>query len=113
MKLIDSDYNEVTGLTTRYFSGTNEYGKPVVHVQVLQDVEPQFDANKIEFNGYSSKSRVPIQEGLGTKVASIPMGLVAKLHKEGLNVLNCSADELKRLLNNPDYSKIRTAPGKV
>ena len=109
--LISEDYNPVTGLTTRYWSVD---GGRKVTVQVLQDVEPNLSQNMRELNSYSSKSRVPVREGLGTKVASIPMGIVAQLRKEkGIDVLKCPASDLKKLLNDPDFAKLRTAPGRI
>ena len=108
---ISESYNEATGIT---ILKTFDDADNKVHIQAFQDVDPMFEQNKNEFNHYSSKSKTHlVQDGLGTKVASIPMGLVEKLYQEGFNVYRCSQKDLKKLLNNPDYSKIRTAPGRV
>jgi hypothetical protein len=111
MKLIKSDFDEVTGLTTEYW--IHPGGKKVT-IRRVQDVEPILIANKAEYNSKSSKSRISSEcEGLGRKVASIPMGLVEKLASEGLNLITCSPEELKKFLNDPEYRFIRTAPGRI
>ncbi len=76
-------------------------------------MEPILVNNTRELNAKSSKSRVGIASGFGTKVASIPMGLVEKLAKEGTNILTCSEKELKAFLNDSSYSKVRTAHGRI
>lgn len=111
MKLIESDYNPVTGLTHEYWLHPNN---KTVTVRRFQDVEPIFDNNRRELNAKSAKASKLGREGLGTRVASIPMGLVEKLAKEkGLNVITCSTADLHRLINDPDFAKIRTAHGRV
>ena len=49
------------------------------------------------------------------RVASIPFAIVHKiLTEEGVNVLDpANSDRLVRLLNDPDYAWLRTAPGRV
>lgn len=110
MKLISREYNPTTGMTTEYLS--HDGGKKIT-VRMLQDVEPMLIQNANELKAKSSKGRVGISEGLGVKVASIPMGTVERLAKEGLNVITCSEKRLKALLNDPAYSKLRTAYGRL
>lgn len=109
-KLINEEYNPTSGITTRYYSENG--GKRVV-IQRLQDIEPNLIQNRQELNEKSSKGGVGIASGLGTKVASIPMGLVEKLAAEGTNLITCTDAELKRILNDSNYSKLRTAHGRV
>ena len=109
MKLMGQDYNAVTGMTTQYLS----HGNGKITIRCFQDVEPALIQNQRELNAQSSKSRVKIVEGIGTKVASIPMGLIDQFHKQGLNLLTCSDAQLKRVLNDPNYKKLRTAHGRV
>jgi hypothetical protein len=109
-KLIEEDYNPASGLTTKYWLRLD--GK--VTVQVLQDVDPIFDQNAVERNATSAKSRKDYGEGLGAKVASIPMGLVENINQEkGLNLITCSEADLKKFVNSPEYAKIRTAHGDI
>jgi hypothetical protein len=110
MKVLKQDYNETTGITTQYILHPN--GK--ITVRGLQDAEPIFNENSRRLNSVSSKSRRDYGEGLGIKVASIPMGLVEQLARErGLNILTCSDAQLKALLNDSEFNKLRTAHGKV
>ena len=108
-KLIAADHNEASGITTEYWRHLD--GK--LTVRGLQDVEPFLDQNTAELNAKSSKASVGIAEGLGVKVASIPMGMVEKFHQQGTNIMTCSAKELKTILNDPAYSKLRTAHGRL
>ena len=110
-KLISSEYDEVTGFTTRYYSLD---GGKKVHVQVLQDVEPLLIQNRREINEKSAKARKFKREGLGTKVASIPNGVVEQLRQErGINILTCSEKQLKAILNSSEFSGLRTAHGRI
>ncbi len=111
MKLLKSDYNHVSGITTEYWLRNDGN----IQVRGVQDVDPILATNRDVLNTKSSKSsKLNEAEGLGTKVASIPTILVEKLLKEkGLNLYTCSDKELKSLLNDSDYSKLRTAHGRV
>lgn len=111
MRLIEQDYNEVSGMTTQYWLHP---GGRKVTVRRYQDAEPIINSNVAQFNGKSSKGRLNEAEGLGTKVASIPMGLIEQLEKErNINILTCTEAELKRLLNDPEFRRLRTAPGRI
>lgn len=109
-RLIAADYNPVSGITTEYWQHTNS---TKVTVRNLQDVEPLIDQNVAELNAKSSKASVGIAEGMGVKVASIPMGLVEDFHHKGVNLLTCPVSQLKRILNDPNYKKLRTAHGRL
>lgn len=109
MTLLARDYDEFTGMTTEYFS---HGGK--LTVRRSQDVEPFVVRNQMELNSKSSKARVGIAAGVGTKVASIPPALVEKwLREEGFNLFTASEAEIARRLNDSSYSKLRTAHGRV
>ncbi len=108
MKLMSREYDPVTDMYTDYWQeGTK------LHVQKYQMVANHLRQNQKEYAENSSKARNHRGDGLGQKVASIPMGIAEKLAKNGLNVLTCGEDQLKRLLNNPEYRALRTAPGTV
>ena len=75
------------------------------------DVGSMLERNKrlANFNdGYSPSREL-------RRVASIPFAIVHKiLTEEGVNVLDpANNDRLVRLLNDPDYAWLRTAPGRV
>ena len=84
-----------------------------VTVRLVQDAEPIFQGNTAEWNGHNHKSpSVFRRPALGTKVASIPFGVVEEVNqKKGLNLMTCSGADLKKFLNDRDNSKLRTARG--
>jgi hypothetical protein len=109
--LISSEYNSISGLTTQYFSVD---GGKKIHIKVLQDVEPLLKQNRVELNQKSAKARKFRREGLGTKVASIPNGIVEQLRQErGINILTCSEKQLKQILNDSEFSGLRTSHGRI
>lgn len=111
MNLIAKDYDKLTGITTEYLSV--EGGKKVT-VRRWQDADPILDNNAAMLNAQSSKGRLNTREGLGVKVASIPMGFIEQyLAETGINLMTCSHAELHKVLNNSDYKKLRTAHGRV
>jgi hypothetical protein len=110
MKLIEQEYNPVTGITTRYWLRND--GK--ITVQGLQDADPILDANAQQMGAHTSKGRRDYGEGLGTMVARIPMGLIEEIQmKKGINLMTCDEATLKRFLNSPEYARLRTAPGRI
>ena len=111
MKLISRDYSEVTGITTEYWSHPG--GKRVT-VRRYQDSEPLMTENARQLNSHSQKGRRDYGEGVGLKIASIPPAFIEQYMKErGVNLLNCTDAQFKRFLNDPEYRKFRTAPGRV
>lgn len=110
MRLIDSDYNETTGITTEYWMHP---GGGKVTVRLVQDAEPVFNGNRVEWNSHSHKSSAVFRRpALGTKVASIPFGVAEEVNqKKGLNIINCPVSDLNKFLNDYDNSKLRTARG--
>ena len=109
MRLMARDYDEFTGMTTEYHVGGGK-----ITIRRLQDVEPYLVQNQQELNAKSSKARVGIAAGLGTKVASIPPALVEKwLKEEGFNLFTASEAEIARKLNDSNYRKLRTAHGRI
>ena len=109
-KLIKRDYNEYTGVTMEYYANLDGS----VTVRQFQDVEENLISNRLELNEKSSKSRHSMQEGLGRKVASIPASLAPVIKKDtGIDIFTASPSQLKTILNNRDFSKLRTAHGRL
>lgn len=74
------------------------------------DVEPNIDQNKREYNDAKIG-----RDGLGDKVASVPMGVVL-LWKEkfGLDFFNRDhMPAILRKLDDPEWRYLRTAPGRL
>jgi hypothetical protein len=81
-----------------------------------QDAEPILEANDLLRNAPRPSSRLH-HSGMETwyRVASIPLGLVEKWFIEtGLNVLSRHHwPELKKKLNDLEWERLRTAPGRL
>lgn len=110
MRLLGEEHNPASGITTQWLLQSDGN----IRVRGVQDVDPILALNKQVINPKKLKGKLNEAEGLGTKVASIPTILVEKLLKEkGINLLTCSQKELHRVLNDPDYKKLRTAHGRL
>lgn len=79
------------------------------HLSRQSDVEPNLDQNIREFN----EQHFGWREGLGEKVASIPMGVVLEwMQRYGVDIYNRDhLPAVERLLNDPEWRKLRTRPG--
>jgi len=108
--LLSKEYNEFTGLTEEYW---HDPVAGTITIRQWQDIEPMLKLNKAEFNGYSSKGRHNFNEGIGRKVASIPPGAVMALRKMGYDLNTMRPDQIKKMLNDSDFSAFRTAPGRL
>lgn len=110
MKLIKTEYNPVTDIIEGWYLSPD--GK--ITINRMQDADPILHANMQQRNAVSGKASKNYGEGLGTKVASIPMGLVEQYKKRtGIDLQTCSEKELKAFLNNPEYAMVRTSWGRV
>lgn len=82
-------------------------------------IEHRQDISKhIDFNRYAqNEHRGYLQKGIEQyHIASIPALAVVKIRDElGLDVFNPEHQEdvMKMIINNPDYSYLRTTPGTV
>lgn len=79
-------------------------------IQTLQDVEPYLERNKRE-----ALSAAKHGDGIGRKVASIPLAVAEKWRVElGFDILkDRDPAKLRALLNDPDNLFLRTSPGKL
>jgi hypothetical protein len=98
-----------SSMGVQHFRRVNADG--TVSYAASQDVEPLLDRNKAmanENDGYDRKREL-------RRVASIPPVVILKLKAEhGIDVFNPDhADALARILNDPDYLYLRTAPGRI
>ena len=110
MKLIHTEKTQWGGITENWYLRPD--GK--ITIQRVQDADPIFDANAAQRHSQGMKSAKNYGQGLGVKVASIPMGLVEQYRKEtGIDLQICTDKELHAFLNNPQYAKVRTAWGMV
>jgi len=111
MILTSEEHNPVTGITTQWF--THKDGR--ITIRAVQDVEPVIRHNTAVLNSKNAKaSKLNESEGLGTKVAAIPTILAEKwMREKGLNLYTCPSKDLLKMLNDPDYRKLRTAHGRL
>ena len=115
MRLIARDYNQFTGFTEEmwYQEPTTKGGPGKVTIRRLQDVDAKLAENKVMFNSHTSKKpSFGDSDGLH-QVASIPMGLIEKWHSEGFNWFRSTKKERQKILNDSDYGKLRTRPGRI
>lgn len=115
MKLIAREYCKFTGFTEEmWYEEPSVVGGPgKVTIRRLQDVEHQLAENKIQFNSHvGKKPKFNDSDGLH-KVATIPMGLIEKWHKEGFNWFDSTQKERAARLNDRDNSKLLVRPGKI
>lgn len=81
-------------------------------IKRTQDVEPILDHNKaMQAEGVGGWRRTANR--LGRYVAEIPNIVVEQWLKEGFNVFQVSERELRKKLDHPDWSYLKTIPGKV
>lgn len=81
-------------------------------VKRTQDVEPILDHNKgmqaDQVGGWRRTARAARRQ-----VAEIPNIVIEQWLKEGFNIFQVSEAELRRKLDNPDWSYLKTIPGRV
>lgn len=79
-------------------------------IRECQDVEPILDQNQALRNhdsGWDAKKEM-------RRAASIPNVVLSDFRRRGINLLKPEfQDELKKVLNDSDYSKLRTADWRV
>lgn len=81
-------------------------------VKRTQDVEPILDHNKrLQAEGVGGWRRTA--KALRRQVAEIPNIVVEQWLKEGFNIFQVSERELRRKLDSPEWSYLKTIPGRV
>ena len=90
--------------------------KPKIEFETYQDCEEILRDNQALFNRDNFSGSLWAGRGY-VKVASIPMAMIEKWAKEdGINFLRFNDEDKAKLLkrlNDKDYSKLRTAPGRL
>lgn len=81
-------------------------------VKRTQDVEPYLDANKrMQADGVGGWRRTA--RATRRMIADIPNIVVEAWLKEGFNIFQVSERELRAKLDHPDWSYLKTIPGRV
>lgn len=99
------DRDELSGITELWHY---DHASGVITHEFQQDVTPIIAANKEEFKEYDERARW--KDGLGSKVATIPLSIWADLREKGIDR---SKRDMHRWLNDPDNRVFRTRPGRV
>lgn len=90
-----------------------EGGREKVVIEQSQDVEDILAANRRLMNANGSGTSSLWQGREYVKIATIPNIMIDQWAQKGLNFYDPNdAKIIKRLLNDSDYSKLRTAPGR-
>lgn len=77
-------------------------------IEKKQDVSSLLSDNKAIFNGFDERSRW--KDGLGDRVASIPLSVYFDLQRKGITE---DQEAFRTWLNNPDNRFFRTRPGRI
>lgn len=91
-----------------------EAGRDVIVVEQTQDVEPIIKVNHetMMANGVGRTSFWQGREWV--KVAEIPNVLIDQWHAQGINFYDANDwPIIRKLLNDSEWSKLRTAPGRL
>ena len=111
MKLIGKDYDYYTGITEEFYYEDNALtGRGKIHIKRYQDVETNLDNNVKLFND------APKQYGNNGMhdVAEIPFVFIEQWKHEGrIDWFASTHNERKKILNDPDFRKLRTRPGRI
>lgn len=109
--LRETEYDEFSGITTKYWINPET---AAITVERIADVESLLDQNKRMFNENKNFSFMNKDEW-GYKIADIPLIIVEKWLKEGVDVFSSDPDMTKKVmrkLQDPDWRYLRTIPGK-
>lgn len=91
---------------------TREARNGIVTVKRIQDVQPYLDANKrAQANAVGGWRRTA--GSLRRQIADIPNIVVEQWLKEGFNIFQASERELRKKLDDPNWSYLKTIPGRV
>lgn len=96
------DYEPETGVSSwfRYNADDDTFT-----MRETQDAEVLMEINKRQFNGHDESAR--FGDGL-EKMGSIP---ITTFYEHGLNKMD--PEQIKKFLNDRDFSKFRTRPGRL
>ncbi|QDP52887.1 MAG: hypothetical protein Unbinned4512contig1001_25 [Prokaryotic dsDNA virus sp.] len=88
----------------------DENGNPKRYT--VQDISKTLELNKISRDMYAQQSKQNEMQ----RVASIPTSVVIQWLDEGINVMNPTSEDIKKIhkkLNSPEYKYLRTGGGRL
>ena len=77
-----------------------------------QDVQPYLDANK-RMQAESAGGWRRTAGRTSRMVADIPNIVIERWLREGFNIFRCTENELRKKLDDPEWSYLKTIPGKI
>lgn len=83
-----------------------------VVVKRTQDVEPILDHNK-RMQAENTGGWMRTVRARRRQVAEIPNIVIEQWLKEGFNFFRCTENELRKKLDEPNWSYLKTIPGKL
>lgn len=97
-----------------------DHATKVTTIEVVQDVAPYLEANKVRQNfdsggggGLNARSQKQIKAGWW-QPASIPNQVIAQWKQEGVDVFDDNDwPEVRRRLNSREWQFLRTNPGRI
>ena len=96
----------------RVFMDAHE-GKDRIVIESTQDVEPIIETNRMLMNEEGSGTSSLWKKRQWVRVASIPNTVLEQWMQQGLNFYDPNDwPIIKRLLNDREFDKFRTAPGR-
>lgn len=105
------DYDGVAGIATYHHY---DPGNDVTTIQVVQDVQPYLERNKIDRNANSIRNLARKSDIV--RIGSIPVGVQLEWMKK-YGIKNIYSKEYRKkilsLLRNPEYRYLTTATGKI
>lgn len=108
MQLMESHYDEFSGITEEYWYNhlTDE-----LTIRRLQDVEKNIDVNKFLYNEHN-KPKYSDSDGLHL-VARIPLVMIEHWKKLGFDWFNSTDNERRVWLDKPENQCLKVRPGKL
>lgn len=93
---------------------TVEAGRDVIAIEQTQDIAPIIKVNH-ETMMANGVGRTSFWQGRDyVKIAEIPLILIDQWHKQGINFYDPNDwPIIRKMLNDSDWSKLRSAPGRI
>lgn len=107
----DFEYDAIGGIIKSEWWWDTE--KKCMLNREVQDIDPVLQTNQAQYNDTDERAR--FKSETMNKVASIPMIAYQEIKKEtGVDILDPNqSKEMRNILNDSDYRKLRTRPCKL
>ena len=110
MKKIASEYDQFTGITEETWYDEQTH---MLTLKRFQDVDHILAMNKVQYNEHPDKATFNDVKNGFFKSAEIPLMVIEQWKQEGFDWYKSTAAEKRAKLNDGDYKKLRTRPGRL